>query len=775
MKDKFAKGKNIVYKSSLFVEGNIHIGDVYSIANKEIQIPLDLNSIPFVNQADFAGRINQLEDLKKLLTEDKNSIINVNGISGIGKTSFLKKFLTKNRNELNYTCWLQGQKDIRLSFLSNIQLIDSLNLREEIGKIDKNANWIQQSFELLINRMRSLEKGNKDLVNLLVIDNVNHTNRDFNKIFKFIALKPNWKVIITSREKIAKTFDFFLDSLNLNESKSLFKLYYSLPIDDSDLNKIVKGLHFHPYLIELTSKNSYEKFYEAGRILELLNINNLSFFESPKKKIEISLNNIFENFDLYTLSTIQSKLLILFSVLPVGNISGLNKSPENLRNLLNVNNENEDLIFRTLKELSNKGLLKYDGEHFAYSIHDLIRTLFLDLYSPTYTICEQLVDFLNEKLKLPKGKNPIELLNWIKYGESIFTKIQQNHSEIGYIGTRIGNFYETLSQYQLANKYHETALSIATEVKNIKLSNWIKSNFALSKRNEGKFDEASYLLQEAINNTNDSKDLHELSSLKSNLGIVKRYQGKYQEAKKLIEESIELDKIATPNNQGKYLIRISMLGNIYTDLGEYEKSIELNEEALQISENLYGKDNLANIFRIISLSNGYFHSGRIMETLRMSNKGIELLRLINGENLEANVIIKTTMGHCHAYLHDYEMAEKYYNEALHLYQELELNNHRLVHLYGGLALLYKNKKDFRKAQNYCEKGLEQAIHFYGINHIETIKAFNNLGEVFLLKNNKAEALIAFQQGYSIANLVLDKKHPYFRGIKEKIDKINQGA
>ena len=61
--ENFQYSKNVIYKSKVYATGNVHIGDIYIINGIQRKIPLQLNTIPFIDKADVIGRDNDLQKI----------------------------------------------------------------------------------------------------------------------------------------------------------------------------------------------------------------------------------------------------------------------------------------------------------------------------------------------------------------------------------------------------------------------------------------------------------------------------------------------------------------------------------------------------------------------------------------------------------------------------------------------------------------------------------------------------------------------------------------
>lgn len=242
-------------KKNVFIQGNVNVkGDF--IIESEKEVPQVITALPYFNPRDFIGRSEDLQNFHSLLMSESRTVL-VNGMAGIGKTSFIQHYLKTWSHLYDHICWINIMDlvGIRESFLfgtESTELIDSLMLAAEIEKI-KPEKRTEEGFKLIINRLRNLEGHN-----LLVLDNIPIDAEDA-RILKYLHLNENWKIVATSRNEIIGFDHFRLGILPLNETLRLFYKNYVIEQNDLLVKEIIDIVENHTLAIETISKSAQEQ------------------------------------------------------------------------------------------------------------------------------------------------------------------------------------------------------------------------------------------------------------------------------------------------------------------------------------------------------------------------------------------------------------------------------------------------------------------------------------------------------------------------------------
>ena len=172
--------------------------------------------VGLVSDINFVGRKDELQKVDELLNQNTTLLL-INGIGGIGKSTLASYYLNQKKDEFDYYAFIQVGEDIKSSFAS--AFVTSLDLKSE--KID-------DLFSEAMTRLHNL-KGNK----LLVIDDLTDIANQQDEIATIMTLKNSgFKILFTSRESKENIPQYFLDIMSFEDAKELFLRYYST--DETD-------------------------------------------------------------------------------------------------------------------------------------------------------------------------------------------------------------------------------------------------------------------------------------------------------------------------------------------------------------------------------------------------------------------------------------------------------------------------------------------------------------------------------------------------------------
>lgn len=227
-KNNWKNGKNtnvVVFKS----------GDVYcrrgsrSIKADNLFYKLKSNNFGIIENvsqqpimySEFIGRNEYLIDLNKKLANQNNRIIQIDGIGGIGKTSFVHYFVSQLihnkdfKNNFDFVIWTSSKRNkytpggikVLTEFISNysdlINEIYEFIVKNQLLSIENEVE--QDNIELVLKFLSE----NKVL---LIVDNLETLNdTDLISFLEHFPLKS--KAILTTRETLG---DFYMSRINLN-------------------------------------------------------------------------------------------------------------------------------------------------------------------------------------------------------------------------------------------------------------------------------------------------------------------------------------------------------------------------------------------------------------------------------------------------------------------------------------------------------------------------------------------------------------------------------
>jgi len=182
----------------------------------------------------------------------------------------------------------------------------------------------------------------------------------------------------------------------------------------------------------------------------------------------------------------------------------------------------------------------------------------------------------------------------------------------------------------------------------------------------------------------------------------------------------------------------------------------INEKQGKIKDASIDYENAINNLSAINdtelLADAYNTAGHLFGQRGKSAKGLTYLlkglRIVNGtKNIELHSKILSNIAIIYFYCYNYESAKKYLQQSIALMEKSKKQN-QLAHLYGNLAMVYKQTNidslallNYNKALKICE--IE--------NDLECVaKAYNNMGVFFQDKKQFNPALYYFKKSLEIA-------------------------
>ncbi len=187
---------------------------VHNNYSKEEKTNRDLTeNIPRIEDlTKIIGRDKDLTHVRDLLVE-KQKVVVVNGLGGIGKTTLAQAYLTRYADEYAHILWLtQSEGD---NFV--LDLITAQGLTHNLG-IATEGKDTQTLFIEILSKIKSITAK----PNLWVIDNA---NASLHRYFNYLPKPPNWHILATSREKMEHFFAKDLDFLSEEDAILLFNTH----------------------------------------------------------------------------------------------------------------------------------------------------------------------------------------------------------------------------------------------------------------------------------------------------------------------------------------------------------------------------------------------------------------------------------------------------------------------------------------------------------------------------------------------------------------------
>jgi hypothetical protein len=357
-----------------------------------------INNLPYQNP-NFTGRKTYIKKINDIYSKKKNSLINISGLPGIGKTQLAKKIAKKIDKNYQLIWWFDADRAMGEQYK---QLAIRLN-KNNIAKIDTAKSSYLISLEI----KKILEDLDMDW--LLIFDNVNN-------IDEIEALLPNHisdtksHILITSRKKLYMDNIIELGFFSQIESMNLLSKLTGEKNEDM-LSKIANKLHNYPInLVSFVRFMQETPSLTMGRFLQICNNDECKDLLIKRK------NNNKLDIDEYRMSTEETLKLSIdqlkkssikaYELLSLLCLLNRKNIPENLITQIakfDQNIETHQLLSELIKNyiIEKEKNADMDNDYISnYSIHEIIKSYVLDNLSPIeiYGYLEELGTELNHNI-----------------------------------------------------------------------------------------------------------------------------------------------------------------------------------------------------------------------------------------------------------------------------------------------------------------------------------------------------------------------------------------
>ncbi len=382
--------------------GNINIYNNYIKSNVTL-----LESIP-IPDADNIKRIEIKNKISDKL--DENDIIQVYGISGIGKTELIKMVLSEKNNYKKY--WISCSDDE-----------DNISL-DNIPTMSKNP----------INILETI----KTNTTLVVVDNYNDKVTNICEQFRNNNNTES-KLIIISKEKsdFRKIEKILIEYMTLEEAKELFKEEI---FQMEEFKEFLATVDKHPMTLQI--------------LRNYLTAENGIFFTDIKNELDILVN--LEDSEISSSQKICEKI--------IGCYYNESKELYNFLSLFDSNIIESDFLKKTIlpdiQHLINKNFIKYEESH--YYMHSIIIDSIKSIVSKENSsinyinqYSDKVLEYLEDKIK----KRDVFFYRFCGYNNKFLNNLEKVVNNT-YYKVVIYNAYITI------NNYHEKE-TVINDIKKI--------------------------------------------------------------------------------------------------------------------------------------------------------------------------------------------------------------------------------------------------------------------------------------------------------------------
>ena len=647
-------------------------------------------NLPLGPEIGLVGRDEIVDELRAMLDKEK-CVALVRGLGGIGKTAVMQKVcdrILNDKDDRNHVAWITCGDSLEDDLLV---LCDAFDIPKSMGK--------EESFNAVLRAMQGIEGTLYLFLDDLSRDSI---KKDLEKLY---ALRPNVRVMITSRRQIKGIPHLELCKLNDGSAIDMFYGYYERDKERKyleDAKGIIdsESVKRHTLLVELLAK-------AANRSFDTLDVfrgelEKKGFFEVSKAKLD---------------GAHDENLTIEESVTRLYGISGLTPEQRRIMSLFSIFTP-EKVIYGKVVEWA--GLDENDVEGLVqlgwlvrtdsgYVIHQIVRDSIARQVGNSLKIEEY--GELIEKVAVTKKYMPVELG---------YTKVRE--------------------RLVLAE---DVARSVDRRIEEmLGIGEWSKKDEAF---------------------------LQSVSVLLNNMAGVYEDQGDYEKALEYYSKDLEISEKVLGSGHPSTATTYNNMAGVYKAQGDYEKALEYYEKDLEISEKVLGSDhpNTATTYNNMALV--YEAQGEYEKALEYNSKAIEVLERALGRDHPSTAATYNNMALVHKAKGEYEKALEYHAKALEIVERSLGNGHpHTATTYNNMALVYQAQGDYEKALEYYGKALEIRERSLGNGHPDTATTYHNMSGVYLACGDYEKALEYLEKALTVFMAKLGVNHPYTQRTQRNV-------
>lgn len=317
----------------------------------------------------FCGRDNELEQLHSIF--DDNSKIFIQGVAGIGKSEFIKKYAQIYKKSYTNILYFNYSGSLK-------QMITDCDFADD--KIDDNDDI---KFKRHNRFLRSLKEDT-----LIIIDNFNAISSS-DKLFD-VVMKYRCKIVFTTRSCF-KDYTY-LDLKEINDIDILLRIveYFYHSNDIGTVKEIINEVHSHTLSVELAARLLASGILEPEGLLEELRRTDgvihgedkINLVKDGTSSKATYYEHIHKLVTLFGLSTQAIGIMRNMTLIPPEGIL-----PRLFAKWIGLNNLN------TINELIEYGFIQMN-DYRKIILHPLIREIAIDDTQPSITACALLLNTL---------------------------------------------------------------------------------------------------------------------------------------------------------------------------------------------------------------------------------------------------------------------------------------------------------------------------------------------------------------------------------------------
>ncbi len=636
---------------------------------------------------EFYGRKEELDKIWDWINSNKNILL-LTGISGIGKTTFLLKFVKeklKNRNVLfiKIEKWKSAE--------NILYQIAGFFSRIGIPKIEKYVRSVSISTEKELkwnNALLLIKESLRD--EILIFDNVENAdmeNKKFlRKIVDLVDGRCNFKIIlsgtdiedIVSPSRLGYVEEIKLRELNERDSLEMLRQH---GVTEEKALKMISNYGGNPLILQIARNQDYDilrKFIFEGIIKTLIReereaLEFISVFRKPFKMNVLLLNN-FEYFTIYSL--INKNILL-----------------EMEYEKFTIHRVIRKFVYEHLTDEKRKRYHLMAAKYYE-EVNDILEAVHHYTHAGKLVRANILLSENYERHLLERGgeirKLAIDILN--HYDKVVDDHEWQLYGIIGDTYRISGKWNDALENYKKA-KFLSKGRDLDFYAKTL-----VSISEILGKR--GEYKDAIKTLNDVFKNVVKIRDERIVSRAYYVLGIMMMKTGNMADSREYLMDSI---KIAEKTADLKVIgYAYNGLGLMERKDGKYEDAVSHFKKARECFDACGDLSGLANAVRNIGLIYYDLYDDRAEKYIRESMKTSE--KIEDKWGVGHSYLLMANWG---MYKEKYFDAKKYLEKSEEIFKELNSPD-ELSYVYNSFGTFYAYLGDKKKGKEYFDKAIELA-------------------------------------------------------------------
>lgn len=378
-------------------------------------VPQLITAVPFINADAVLQRETEVVGLHEQLISVKH--LAITGSGGMGKSTLAKYYAQQYHEQYDHFIWLDAAPGILKSVIYQEDIQDHLGI--QIAKPD-NEEKVFREFLRKINTL--------DGRNLLVVDDFNDE-----RYLNDIRSLKNWQVVFTTRKRLAQVENFALTKLSFASAVKLYRQHEATKeASDITFNDFFEAVEYNPLIIEIAAKTVHNALDQDLASFTALLKNQSLDDEELEIDIEVDpdghsrlLHILKKTFDISGLDRDDAYFLEFLSTLP---------SDVKISDLVtwygkDFAAKNKVAFVNLANKLHQKGWLERNGDDIY--LHKILQEsiLYRIRAEKSFILLMYQITWLSHRLREGISGNYNQALQFLRYGESILTKVREQDRE----------------------------------------------------------------------------------------------------------------------------------------------------------------------------------------------------------------------------------------------------------------------------------------------------------------------------------------------------------